>query len=145
MAGLVKVHDRQHHWMQGATLLAHKLRVDSDPDASEFALLGDFLVHLGRTDDAREMYREAIRREPYSFGGHRGLGDLARAEKQWAAARENYEFVLRYFPDSASGVYLALSEVYHELGDDKRARATLAKGFRIFPDDVALQRLSAPK
>jgi spermidine synthase len=142
MAGLVKVLDSKHQWADGAAWLARKLKLDPDPDASEFALLGDFLGHLSRLGDAEEMYREAIRREPYSYSGHRGLGDVGRAERQWISARENYEFVVRYFPGSASGVYLALSEVYRNLGEERRARATLRKGLRIFPDDVALQRVT---
>ena len=140
MAGLVKMLVRKHGWTQAALWLSKKLKLDSDPDSSEFALLGDLLTQTGRPEEAAVEYQEAVRRDRYSFAGHRGLADLQRANGQWEEARENYEFAERFDPDSSSDMYLRLAEVYRHLGRERAARAALKKGHRIFPNDAALAR-----
>ncbi len=145
MAGLVKVLDRKQEWGQAAVLLSKKLEIDTDPDSSEFALLGDFFVHTGHAKEAESEYQEAVRRDPYSYSGHVGLGDVYRAGGQWEKARENYEFAARFDPDSSSDVYAALVDVYHHLGREHDARRTLQKALRLFPGDAALASLASPR
>jgi tetratricopeptide (TPR) repeat protein len=143
MAGLVKVLDRKGEPAEAALWLAKKLELDSDPDSSEFALLGDFLAQLGRPEDAKAEYEDAIRRDRYSFAGHRGLGDVYRAAGQWENARDNYEFAARFDPESSSELYVHLAEAYRHLGREGTARTTLRKGHRLFPGDDTLARLAA--
>jgi tetratricopeptide (TPR) repeat protein len=142
MAGLVKVLDRKHEEAEAAQWLAKKLALDNDPDSSEFAYLGDLLAQLGRPKEALAEYEEAVRRDHYSFAGHRGRGDIYRGEKQWDQARDNYEFAARFDPDSSSDLYVHLADVYHQMGRERDARVTLAKGHRLFPGDDELARLS---
>jgi spermidine synthase len=142
MAGLVKVLDRKHDWEQAAVWLAKKLELDTDPDSAEFALLGDFFVETGHRKEAVAEYQEAVRRDRYSFAGHRGLADVYRAEGQWENARENYEFAERFDPESSSEIYVALVDVYRHLGRERDARRTLKKGLRLFPGDATLAELS---
>jgi len=138
MAGLVKVLDRKQEWAQAAVTLSKKLDLDSDPDSSEFALLGDFFVHTGHPQQAAAEYQEAIRRDRYSFAGHAGLGDLLRKQGQWEAALDNYEIAERFDPESSSGLYTSLAEVYRHLGREHDARRALRKGLRLFPGDASL-------
>jgi tetratricopeptide (TPR) repeat protein len=140
MAGLVKVLDRKRDWTEAAHWLSRKLKVDSDPDSSEFALLGDFLSQTGRPAEAGLAYEEAVQRDRYSSAGHRGLGDVHRAKGEWEEARENYEFAARFDPDSSSEVYVRLADVYRHLGRERDARAAIQKGLRLFPGDQALAR-----
>ena len=142
MAGLVKVLDRKHEWDQAAVWLSRKLDLDTNPDSSEFALLGDFFAQTGHPKEAEAQYQEALRRDAYSFAGHRGLGNLYRAEGQWEKARENYEFAARFDPESSSEIFAALVDVYRHLGRERDARATVEKGVRLFPGDAALAELS---
>ena len=142
LAGLVKVLDRKHEASQAAVWLAKKLELDSDPDSSEFALLGDFFVQTGHPNEAGNEYREAIRRDPYSYSGHRGLGDLYRAAAQWENARKNYEFAARFDPESSSDVFTGLVDAYRHLGRDSDARRALTKAQRLFPGDASLAALS---
>jgi len=142
MAGLVKVLDRKNEEAEAALWLAKKLELDDDPDSSEFALLGDFFMQLERPKEAMAEYEEAIRRDRYSFAGHRGRGDVYRASGQWDQARENYEFAARFDPDSSSELYVHLADVYHQMGHERASRAAAAKGHRLFPGDDALARLA---
>jgi len=141
MAGLVKVLDRKGEPAEAAVWLAKKLELDAEPDSSEFALLGDFFAQLGRPKEALAEYEEAVRRDRYSFAGHRGRGDLYRTTGNWEAARENYEFAIRFNPDSSSEIYAHLADAYRHLGREGDARATLKKGLRLFPGDEKLAQL----
>jgi spermidine synthase len=142
MAGLVKVLDRKGEPAEAALWLAKKLAMDSDPDSSEFALLGDLLTQLGRPTEARAEYEEAVRRDRYSFAGHRGLGDAYRAGGKWDQARENYAFATRFDPESSSEIYVHLADVYRHLDHERAARAAIEKGHRLFPGDETLARLA---
>ncbi|HXZ18669.1 MAG TPA: fused MFS/spermidine synthase [Candidatus Acidoferrales bacterium] len=143
LAGLVKVLDRKHEPGEAAVWLATKLKSDSDPDPSEFALLGDFFVQTGHRKEAVNEYQEAIHRDAYSYAGHRGLGDLYRAEGQWHMARENYEFAARFDPESSAEVFAGLVDAYRHLGRERDARQALEKGLRLFPGDATLNALSS--
>jgi tetratricopeptide (TPR) repeat protein len=142
-AGIVKVLDRKHEREQAAVWLAKKLQLDSEPDSSEFALLGDFFVETGHSKQAANEYEEAIRRDRYSYAGHRGLGDLYRAQGKWEKARENYEFAARFDPESSSEVFVGLADAYRHLGRVNDARRTIEKGLRLFPGDAILAGLSS--
>jgi len=145
LAGIVKVLDRKHEPGQAAVWLARKLEIDADPDASEFAFLGDCFVLTGHPKEAINEYQEAIRRDPYSYAGHRGLGDVYRAEGVWEDARRNYEFAARFDPETSSDVFAGLVDAYRHLGRENDARRTLEKGLRLFPGDATLAALSAPR
>jgi len=99
-------------------------------------------MQLERPKEAMAEYEEAIRRDRYSFAGHRGRGDVYRAGGQWDQARENYEFAARFDPDSSSELYVHLADVYHQMGHERASRAAAAKGHRLFPGDDALARLA---
>ena len=145
MAGLVKVLYRQQEWAAAAVTLSKKLDLDTEPDSSEFALLGDCFVHTGHPQEAAAEYEEAIRRDHYSEFAHVGLGDLYRSQGQWEKAREDYEFVERFDPESSSDLYVSLADVYRHLGREADARRALEKGRRLFPGDISFASLARPR
>jgi len=145
LAGLVKVLDRKHERGQAAVWLTKKLELDADPDSSEFALLGDFFVETGHRKEAVNEYQEAIRRDRYSYSGHRALGDVYRADGDWQKARENYEFAARFDPESSAEVFAGLVDAYHHLGRENDARRALEKGLRLFPGDATLAALASSR
>jgi len=140
LAGLVKVLDHKSDWTEAAVWLSTKLSLDPSPDTSEFGLLGDFFFQTGRPAEAEVQYREAVRRDRYSYLGHLGLANVQRSRGEWDEARKNYEFVERFDPDSSSDVYLWLADVYRRLARERDARAAIEKGHRLFPQDEALSR-----
>ena len=145
MAGIVKVLDRKGEWAQAAVMLSKKLDLDSDPDSSEFAFLGDLFVHTGHPEEAAAQYEEALRRDPYSISGHVGLGDLDRARGEWEKARKYYEFAERFDPESSSDLYTSLAEVYRHLGREADARRAIEKGRRLFPGDAGFSALAGSR
>jgi spermidine synthase len=142
MQGLVKVLRQRENWPEAALWQARQIAADAKPDADDYATLGEVLLHTGDTKNAEEAFRSALKRDSYSNAAHRDLGNLFRQRKDWQLARQHLEFVIRYFPDNDASSYVALAEVYQELGKRGSAQEVLSKGLRVFPDDAGLKRLA---
>ncbi len=88
--------------------------------------------------------RIALSRDPYNFQAHLNLGQLFVRRQRWAEARQNLEFVMRYFPDEDPGIYSMLFHVDTCLRDPRAAAAAVRFGLRMFPGDPDLLRLKLP-
>ena len=73
-------------------------------------------------------------RDPYNFQAHVNLGQLLALQQKWAEARENLEFVKRYFPDEDATIYALLYQVDNALGDPRAAAEAVRFGLRMFPE-----------
>ena len=71
-------------------------------------------------------------------------GNCCARQKKWAEARQNLEFVKRYFPDEDAAIYSLLFQVDNALGDPRAAAEAVRFGLRMFPDNSDLQRLKLP-
>ena len=111
------------------------------PPASEFCTLGGLWARAGNLASAEEALRAGLPREPYSYMCHRELGEIDRVKGRLAAAQENLEFVVRFYPEADSGTYLSLALVYRAQGHPDRAREILKKGRRVFPNAQAISRM----
>jgi uncharacterized protein HemY len=89
--------------------------------------------------------QDSLARDPYNFQARVNLGQLLVRQQKWPEARENLEFVVRYFPDEDAAIYTLLFHVDNVLGDPRAAAETVRFGLRMFPDNAELQRLKAPK
>lgn len=85
------------------------------------------------------FFRKGLQKDPYSYACHLGLGELYRETARFPLARQQFEWVVRFFPDSDPSTFRSLAGVYVVLGDMNSARAILRKGQRVFPDDRELQ------
>src|SRR5258708_8828171 len=84
------------------------------PPASEFCTLGGLWARAGNLASAEEALRAGLPREPYSYMCHRELGEIDRVKGRLAAAQENLEFVVRFYPEADSGTYHRwLSYIHH--------------------------------
>lgn len=90
--------------------------------------------------EAEPVLLRGISKDPYSYACHLELGELYRRAGQLPLARENFELVVRFYPDYDPAVFRALANVYSSLGDSRSADAILRKGLRLFPSNPELQK-----
>ncbi|HEX7958512.1 MAG TPA: fused MFS/spermidine synthase, partial [Terriglobales bacterium] len=110
-----------------------------DPAASEYCRLGTIWMKISSFSEAEMFFRKGLQKDPYSYACHLGLGELYRETARFPLARQQFEWVVRFFPDSDPSTFRSLAGVYVVLGDMNSARAILRKGQRVFPDDRELQ------
>lgn len=118
----------------------NRMVVMPDPPASEYCRLGAIWMKLSNAEEAEPVLLRGISKEPYSYACHLELGELYRATGRTALARNEFESVVRFYPDYDSGVFTALAGVYSDLGDSRAADAILRKGLRLFPDNTDLRK-----
>jgi spermidine synthase len=117
-----------------------RMKVLSDPPASEYCRLGAIRIKMLNLDEAERALMEGLLKDPYSYACNLELGEVYRETKRLSQARQYFETVLRLYPDSDVTTYKSLAGVYMSLGAVKSARSILQKGHRIFPDDADLQK-----
>src|SRR6202012_5661439 len=119
----------------GIAVLAqlNRMAVMPDPPASEYCRLGAIWMKMGNTKEAEPVLVRGLAKDPYSYACNLQLGELYRETDQFSLARQYFEFVVRFYPDSNSSVFASLASVYLNLGDTNSAEAILNKGRRIFP------------
>ena len=118
----------------------NRINVMTDPPASEYCRLGAIWVKMLNFAEAEPVLLTGISKDPYSYACHLELGEMYRRTDRLPLARENFELVVRFYPDYDPGVFRALANVYSDLGDSHSAVAVLKKGLRLFPSDPELQK-----
>lgn len=122
----------------GIAVLAqlNRMTVMPNPPASEYCRLGAIWMKMFNTKEAEPILVRGLTKDPYSYACHLQLGELYRETDQFPLARQHFEFVVRFYPDSNSSVFASLASVYLNLGDAKAADAVLKKGRRVFPGEL---------
>jgi len=121
----------------------NRMAVMPDPPASEYCRLGAIWMKLSNFTEAEPVLLRGISKDPYSYACHLELGELYRATGRTALARQNFEFVVRFYPDYDPAVFAALAGVYNDLADSRAAQAVLRKGLRLFPANPELEKAVA--
>jgi spermidine synthase len=116
-----------------------RMKVIPRPPASEYCRLGAIWMKLGNQPEAEESFLEGLMKDPYSYACNLDLGELYRRTGRFALARQNFELIVRFYPDYDPTVFPALASVYRSLDEPGSANAILHKGLRLFPADPALQ------
>ncbi len=129
-------------WPEAELLQRRIIAANPHPDAAAYAELGAIFLRAGNLDEACRAMQEALALDPYNYQAHVGLGQLFTSKKKWAEARQQLEFVRRYFPDEDAGIYTMLFQADTALGDPRAAAEAVRFGLRLFPDDSDLQRLN---
>jgi spermidine synthase/Tfp pilus assembly protein PilF len=122
----------------------NRMVVMPDAPASEYCRLGAIWMKLSNFSEAEPVLLRGISKDPYSYACHQELGELYRATGRTARARQNFEFVVRFYPDYDPAVFAALAAVDTDLGDSRAAAAILRKGLRLFPANPELEKAVAP-
>jgi tetratricopeptide (TPR) repeat protein len=125
-----------------AALLAQLTRVTvmSDVPAYEYCRLGAMWVKESNLSEAESALLKGLLKDPYSYSCHVELGEVYGLTGRLAQARQNFEWVVRFFPVADATTYRSLAGICKALGDSKSALAALHKGRHLFPDDMELQK-----
>jgi spermidine synthase len=119
-----------------------RMKAMSDSPASEYCRLGAIWIKMSNLAEAEPALLKGILKDPYSYACNLELGELYRETRRFPLARQQFETVLRLYPDSDVTIYKSLAGVYLSLGNTESAQSTLRKGHRIFPEDIELQKAS---
>jgi tetratricopeptide (TPR) repeat protein len=116
-----------------------RMKVIPHPPASEYCRLGAIWMKLGNLPEAESILLQGLLKDPYSYACNLDLGELFRETGRFSLARQNFELLVRFYPDYDPTVFLSLASVYRSLEEPASANAVLRKGLRLFPSDLALQ------
>jgi spermidine synthase len=120
-----------------------RMAVIEDPPAYEYCRLGGIRIGVSDIVEAESSLLEGLQKDPYSYACHLELGELYQRTGHFPLARDDFEWVVRFFPAADATVFRSLAEVDVVLGDNKSAQSVLRKGRRLFPDDRELQKAEA--
>jgi len=120
-----------------------RVAVMRDPPASEYCRLGLIWLSMSNLAEAESALLKGILKDPYSYACHVGLGQLYWRSGRLPQARDNFEWVVRFFPDTDVNTFTSLAAVYNALGDKKTALSILRKGSRLFPDNGELRKVDS--
>lgn len=113
-------------------------------------LTGRALLKLRRYDEARNRFSRVIndsQTDKFLDGAYIGLSDSYYMEGDYTTAKEYYDKVMRYFPDSDNLpiVYYRLGECHSKLGNGTLARDYYNKLVRLYPDSLEAKLLIGEK
>ena len=140
--GMVELTTQRKEWNEAACWQEVRIGIDPALGCREYVRLGRDYLRAGAADAGEKWLRKALERDSYCHPAHRTLADLAIARKNWAEAKPQLEFLVRYAPDEDASVYSSLAGVDLALGNSSASQEALNKGLRIFPDDPNLHRLA---
>jgi tetratricopeptide (TPR) repeat protein len=103
-------------WARAAELL-QQITATASAKGGDWLNLGTALTNLGRYDEARRAFREALRQEPRDAAALRMLGRVDVETARFESAREHFERALEIEPDSAAGWYGAMFAAWRAAGD----------------------------
>ena len=109
--------------------LAKSLELDIR-NAEAHKILGRDLMIIGRFDDARIEFEQALRYKPDSPEIHYNLGKLFSVQDNWEPARAAFESALRLDPSYLEALD-ALGFAQEALGDDAAAVASYQKAISL--------------
>jgi Flp pilus assembly protein TadD len=105
------------------------------PDAGRLTNLGNFLSRTGRTGEALEAYRAAVRIDPGYAPARYNQAALLAAAGDWDGARTEYEAAIRLVPGE-SIYHNNLAVALTRLGHDEEALVRYREAVRLDPSNA---------
>ncbi len=138
LVNLAAIHEKEGSFGEAEITFQRAMEADR-MDPAPPSQFGFSLMRRGRTAEAAEAFREALRRSPDWANAHFGLGmcALESESRDESKALEHFESALRYNPaDRAAALEAArILEANGKLG---RATAILEKASSLEPEDPAV-------
>ena len=127
------------------TLMALIPKVETDSSRRELAArvffeLGQMRRTSGRDQDAVVCFLKAVALQPNSQAYYEELGYACLREKRYEEARKFLEQRLRMAPAENGQVYLALAEVYENVGPAGTAHKYYRRALEAFPESWDVSR-----
>ncbi len=123
------------YWRDSYVLWEHTLAVTEDNYMAEDQM-GVTLVDAGRKQEALPHFQKAVRLNSWDALGHLNLGALIADQGHLRESIPDYEAAAQLDPGDALAplAYSDLGNIYRELGDYPRARASYQEALRRRPD-----------
>jgi tetratricopeptide (TPR) repeat protein len=120
-------------WKDSITLWSYEINHFSDRVALVHNKLGDAYSNKGRTDEAIEEFKEAIRLQPYFEMAHNNLGLAYRKQGRIDEAIEEFKLALKLKPDNPKA-HNNLGVVYFKQSRIEEAIEEFKEALRLNPD-----------
>jgi eukaryotic-like serine/threonine-protein kinase len=122
-------------------LKEYQRALDIDPTNDDFRREASRVQErLGRSADAENMLKEAVRLRPQYWANYNGLGGFYFNQTKYAEAADMYAQVIKLAPDTTWG-YTNLGAAYIKLGRYDEAIPMLERGVSIRPTALAYSNL----
>lgn len=113
-------------------------------------LMGRTFLKLNRFDEARNRFSRVIndsKSDEFLDEAYIGLADSHYLEGNYKKAKEYYEKLIRYFPDSDEMpiVYYRLAECYSKLNENSASEEYYDKLIKFYPDSLETKLLVGEK
>lgn len=96
-------------------------------------LMGVFLVHSSKPNEAKKSYQRAIKINPNSFEAHNNLGTLYRSFGKMKPASKHFKQAVRSSPNTAHA-HNSLGQCFQSLGKTDQALACYEKTIALDPN-----------
>jgi spermidine synthase/tetratricopeptide (TPR) repeat protein len=130
--------DAQRDFRKALSAQLKRMALLPDAPAYEYGRLGALWLDVSNISEAKSALLKGLAKDPYCYACHFELGELFTRSNQLPLARRQFEWVVRFFPDSGPPVFTSLVVIDYSLKDTKSARSVLNEGLRLYPDDTAL-------
>ena len=114
-----------------------------NPPAYEYGRLGSLWLETSNFTEAESTLLKGLSKDSYCYACHFELAELYLRLGNYPLARENFQWVVRFFPNADATAFRALVAIDVLLKDPRKARAVLDEGLRLFPDDTLLLKAQA--
>ncbi len=114
-----------------------------NPPAYEYGRLGALWLNTFNFTEAEATLVKGLAKDAYCYACHFELGELYVRIGNFPRARQNFRWVVRFFPDSDAAAFRSLVAIDLLLKDTESAKAVLAEGLRVFPNDAGLLKAQA--
>lgn len=121
----------------------NRMALMPNPPAYEYGRLGALWIEMSNLTEAESVLLKGLSKDHYCYACHFELGELYLRTNQLPLARRNFEWVVRFFPDSDAAAFRSLTGVDLMMRDTESARDVLDEGLRLFPEDAALLKARA--
>ena len=123
---------------QKAIVSCQKL-IEVQPDfAMTYKLWGNALQGLGRVEEAKEQYNQALTLDPSFAEVHTNLGSLYAKDQQWDSAISCYQKAISLKPNLASA-YRNLAKVWKQLGKAEEWANCWYQALTLEPENVPIE------
>ncbi len=109
-------------------------RVQKDPNSKLFVSLADQYNKLGKTDEAIEMLKAGIERQPLYMSARVALAKIYIEKNSPQEARKELEKVIQAIPDNLFA-QRKLADIYLQMGDREQALSAFQASLRLNPMD----------
>jgi len=115
-----------------------RMALVASPPAYEYGRLGALWLDTSNFTEAESTLLKGLAKNAYCYACHFELGELYLRTGKYPLARQNFQWVVRFFPNADVTAFRALVAIDVLLKDPQEARAVLNEGLRLFPDDTLL-------